>query len=106
MNDQFLIPANSKKSELILGLFTRFDLILLLVGLGLTALLVVMFQGELNSLGSIIGVLLPAFIAIFLVFPIPNYHNVLQLIINMYTFFFVRQRTYKWRGWCFRNERK
>ena len=106
MNDQFLIPANSKKSELILGLFTRFDLVLLLVGLGLTALLVVMFQGELNSLGSIIGVLLPAFIAIFLVFPIPNYHNVLQLIINMYTFFFVRQRTYKWRGWCFRNERK
>lgn len=106
MNDQFLIPANSKKSELILGLFTRFDLILLLVGLGLTALLVVMFQGELNGLGAIIGVLLPALIAIFLVFPIPNYHNVLQLIINIYTFFFVRQRTYKWRGWCFRNERK
>ena len=106
MDNQYLIPANSKKSELILGLFTRFDLILLLVGLGLTALLVVAFQGELNSLGSIIGVLLPAFIAIFLVFPIPNYHNVLQLIINMYTFFFVRQRTYKWRGWCFRNERK
>lgn len=106
MDNQYLIPANSKKSELILGLFTRFDLILLLVGLGLTALLVVAFQGELNSLGAIIGVLLPAFIAIFLVFPIPNYHNVLQLIINMYTFFFVRQRTYKWRGWCFRNERK
>lgn len=106
MNDQFLIPANSKKSELILGLFTRFDLVLLLVGLGLTALLVVMFQGELNGLGAIIGVLLPALIAIFLVFPIPNYHNVLQLIINIYTFFFVRQRTYKWRGWCFRNERK
>ena len=106
MNGQFLIPANSKKSELILGLFTRVDLILLLTGLGLTAILVVALQGELNTLGSIVGVLLPALIAIFLVFPIPNYHNVMQVIINMYSFFFVRQRIYKWRGWCFRNERK
>ena len=106
MNDQFLIPANSKKSELILGLFTKVDLILLLTGLGLTTILVVALQGELTNLGSIIGVLLPALIAIFLVFPIPNYHNVMQVIINMYSFFFVRQRIYKWRGWCFRNERK
>lgn len=106
MNGQFLIPANSKKSELILGLFTKVDLILLLTGLGLTAILVVALQGELNTLGAIIGVLLPALIAIFLVFPIPNYHNVMQVIINMYSFFFVRQRIYKWRGWCFRNERK
>ena len=106
MNGQFLIPANSKKSELILGLFTSVDFFLLLTGLGLTAILVVALQGELNTLGSIIGVLLPALIAIFLVFPIPNYHNVMQVIINMYSFFFVRQRIYKWRGWCFRNERK
>ena len=106
MDRQFLIPANSKKSELILGLFTRVDLILLLTGLGLTTILIIALQGELENLGQIIGVLIPGLIAIFLVFPIPNYHNVLQVIINMYSFFFVKQRIYKWRGWCFRNERK
>lgn len=106
MDGQYLIPANSKKSELILGLFTKVDLILLLSGLGLTTILVISLQGELNSLGAILGVLAPALVAIFLVFPIPNYHNVMQVIINMYSFFFIRQRVYKWRGWCFRNERK
>ena len=106
MRDSYLIPANSKKSELILGLFTVVDLILFGTGLIITTVLIIVFQGDLQNLWAALGVLAPALITGFLVFPIPNYHNVLQLIINIYTFFFVRQRIYKWRGWCFKDDRK
>lgn len=101
MDGRYLIPANSKKSELILGLFTTVDLILFVSGLSLTLILILAIHTD--SLMTMIMMLLPALIASFLVFPVPNYHNVLQLIINIYTFFFVRQRTYKWRGWCFKH---
>ena len=106
MRNSYLIPANSKKSELILGLFKPFDLILFGTGLAITTILIIAFQGDLHTLGAAIGVLAPALITGFLVFPVPNYHNILQLIINVYTFFFVRQRIYKWRGWCFKDDRK
>ncbi len=101
MNGRYLIPANSKKSEMILGMFTPVDLILFLSGVGLTVILMLAIRTA--SIATMILILIPALVAAFLVFPIPNYHNVLQLIINIYTFFFVRQRTYKWKGWCFRN---
>ncbi len=101
MNGRYLIPANSKKSEMILGMFTPVDLILFLSGVGLTVILMLAIRT--GSVATMIMILIPALVAAFLVFPIPNYHNVLQLIINIYTFFFVRQRTYKWKGWCFRN---
>lgn len=101
MNGNYLIPANSKKSELILGLFTKMDLILFLTGVGLTLLMMLVIKSD--SFVVMMLVLLPALISAFLVFPIPHYHNVLQLIINIYTFYFVRQRTYKWRGWCYKN---
>lgn len=105
MNNIYLIPANSKKGMLKLNLFTNVDLIILGVGVGLTVLLIIALQAMLSSLGGIFLVLLPAIIAVFLVFPIPNYHNVLQLIINIITFF-SEQRVYKWKGWCYKNERK
>jgi hypothetical protein len=101
MNGYYLIPANSKKSELKLGLFTNFDLALFLIGVGLTVIL--MLSIHTDSFVGMILILTPALIASFLVFPVPNYHNVLQLIINIYTFYFVRQRTYKWKGWCYKN---
>jgi len=101
MNGNYLIPANSKKSEMILGMFTPVDLILFLSGVGLTIILMLAIRTD--SFTGMVMILLPAAVASFLVFPIPNYHNVLQLIINIYTFFFVRQRTYKWKGWCYKN---
>ncbi|HBA37392.1 MAG TPA: hypothetical protein DCY94_01585 [Firmicutes bacterium] len=101
MNGNYLIPANSKKSEMILGMFTPVDLILFLCGVGLTFILIMAVHT--NSFVGIILLLLPALIASFLVFPVPNYHNVLQLIINIYTFYFVRQRIYKWKGWCYKD---
>ena len=97
----YLIPANSKKSMLKLGLFTTLDLVLFGCGIGLTVLLLFIVPAKgLVGMGLI---LLPALISGFLVFPIANYHNVLQLIINIYTFFFVRQRTYVWKGWCYKD---
>lgn len=101
MRGGYLIPANSKKSGLILGLFTTTDAIIFGSGVGLTLLLLLIVHAD-TFLGMAVT-LIPALIAAFLVFPIPNYHNVLQLIINIYTFFFVRPRTYKWRGWCYKN---
>jgi len=101
MNGRYLIPANSKKSEMILGMFTTVDLILFLSGIGLTIIMLMVIHTD-SFLGMIM-ILMPALVASFLVFPIPNYHNVLQLIINIYTFYFVRQRTYKWRGWCYKD---
>ena len=99
--NSYLIPANSKKSMLKLGLFTNLDLILFGSGVGLTVLLLLVLPG--NGIVSLLLTLLPALISAFLVFPIANYHNVLQLIINIYTFYFVRQRTYVWKGWCYKD---
>lgn len=99
----YLIPANSKKSMLIFGLFTTFDLILVSIGVVLTILLLVIFQP--TSFGVAIICLLPLLIGAFLVIPIANYHNVLTLIREI-IFFFYNRRNYKWKGWCYKDEFK
>lgn len=103
MNGNYLIPANSKKSGMILGLFTPIDLIIFGSGVGLTLILLIALQAA--SLSTIIAILSPALISGFLVFPVPNYHNVLQLIINMVTYFF-KPKDYIWRGWDYKNGNK
>lgn len=103
MNGNYLIPANSKKSGMILGLFTPIDLIIFGSGVGLTLILLIALQAA--SLSTIIIMLSPALISGFLVFPVPNYHNVLQLIINMVTYFF-KPKDYIWRGWDYKNGNK
>lgn len=102
MNGNFyLIPANSKKSEMILGLFTIVDLFLF--GAGVLLTIILMLAIHTDSFVGMVLILLPALISGFLVFPVPNYHNILQLIVNIYTFYFVRQRQYKWKGWCYKD---
>lgn len=98
--DNYLIPANTKKSKLILGFFTPIDLIIFGVGCTITLVLLVIFQGMNFSMALII--LMPALISGFLVVPVPNYHNVLQLLTNIFTFYLNRKRYY-WKGWCIRN---
>lgn len=93
----FLIPANSKKSMLILGAFTQFDIILFATGLGITFILV--FILPLDTLLGVIGALAPGCICGFLVMPVPNYHNVMTLIGSIYKFYTGR-RNYIWKGWC------
>jgi len=98
--NNYLIPANSKKSQLILGFFTPVDLILFGSGVGLTLILLLIIES--SSLGLILLILAPALFTSFLVLPIPNYHNVLQFIVNVYTFFSERKR-YIWKGWCYKH---
>lgn len=103
-NNQFLIPANSKKSQLILSFFTPFDLVIFLTGVGISVLLLVLIKS--NNLGVMIGLASPAILAAFLVAPVPNYHNVMTLLGNIYKYFTGRKKYY-WRGWCVGNgERK
>jgi len=99
--NNYLIPANSKKSQLILGFFTPIDLILFGSGVGITLILLLTIQSA--NMGIMLLVLAPALITGFLVMPVPNYHNVLQFIVNIYSYFSDR-RKYYWKGWCHNGE--
>ena len=103
MNKNFLIPANSKKSMLILGWFTPIDLAIFAVGCTFTLIMLLVFNNKIG-IGEMILLLSPALVATFLVMPVPNYHNVLQLITNIVMFIFGRKRFY-WKGWCVKNEK-
>lgn len=95
--NNFLIPANAKKSMLIFGLFTKFDLILFLVGIGVSLLLLVILPVE-QIMMAIIA-LLPVLITGFLVMPVPNYYNIRTLLSSAIQFY-MNQRKFKWKGWC------
>ena len=97
--NNYLIPANSKKSQLILGFFTPLDLILFSSGVGLTILLLMIIKTA--SMIEMLLILLPALVTGLLVTPVPYSHNVLQFIINVLEFIF-NPRRYYWRGWCVR----
>ncbi|MCI8670647.1 MAG: hypothetical protein HFI36_01265 [Bacilli bacterium] len=96
--NNYLIPANSKKSQLILGFFTPLDLTLFGTGVGITLILLLVIQSA--KIGVMLLILAPALITGFLVLPVPHYHNVLQFIINIYSFY-NEPRRYIWKGWCF-----
>ncbi len=93
----YLIPANSKRSLLIFGLFKPFDLILFGVGMGTTILLLMILSPA--SFAFAMLDLAPGLICGFLVLPIPNYHNTLNVIKEVYIFYTTRQR-FIWKGWC------
>lgn len=103
MNNNYLIPANSKKSMLILGFFTPIDLIIFGIGCTFTLIMLFAFNSRMD-LGAMLLVLAPALVSTFLVMPVPNYHNVLQLITNIVTFLMGRKRFY-WKGWCVKDEK-
>ena len=97
---QNLIPANSKKSMLILGIFNSTDLVIFITGIVLTFLLLLILGA--NTLKNAIIILTPALVASFLIVPIPNQHNIRTFIINVYNFY-SKPREYHWRGWCIKN---
>lgn len=101
-NNNYLIPANSKKSMLILGFFNVTDLIIFGTGLLLTFLL--LFTPK-DSLKQLLFIISPACIGAFLVLPIPNHHNIRTFIKNVYMYF-TNRRTYFWRGWCIKRGEK
>lgn len=94
----YLIPANAKKGTLIFNVFRPFDLILFCTGAGISLLALAIVPSS-NMLAVGIS-LLPGCICGLLVFPIPNYHNVLCALCSIYRFYTERRR-YVWKGWCF-----
>lgn len=98
--NNYLIPANTKKSKLILGFFTPIDLAIFGTGCTVTIIMLLIFQGM--NLTTAIIILMPALISGFLVIPVPNYHNVLQLITNIVMYSMGRKRYY-WKGWCIKD---
>ncbi len=97
----YLIPANSKKSQLIFGLFKLRDLIILLTGVLVT--LVFLFLISADSLIFIVIKLLPLCLSLILVMPIAFYHNVLDFLKEFFLFYSAEingGNQYRWRGWC------
>jgi hypothetical protein len=96
-NNTYLIPANSKKSMLILGFFNPTDLFIF--GGGCIVTVTLMLTMNTQVIKNIPFILAPALICGFLVVPLPNQHNVRTFIKNVYEYFTNRRR-YFWKGWC------
>ena len=97
--NNYLIPANSKKSQLILGFFNAVDLILFGSGVGITLILLLTIQS--TDVVVMMLILAPALITGFLVMPVPNYHNVMTFIGNILNYYSAKNpREYIWKGWC------
>ncbi len=99
--NEYLIPANSKKSQLILSVFNTVDLIIFGIGVVITISLLLVIRS--SNIWVMIGIISPALVTGFLVLPIPNYHNIRTFIKNIYLFYTSR-RQYVWKGWCVKDE--
>ena len=86
-----------------MGMFKPFDLVLFGTGILITFIFLAIMP--LSSTFVTILVLSPAVVTGFLVFPLPYYHNVLNILIEMYEFL-THTQTYVWKGWCFRSGSK
>lgn len=100
--DNYLIPANSKKSQLYFGYFNSVDLIIFGSGIVLTLILLVAIKS--SNIWVMLGIISPALITGLLVMPVPHYHNVRTFIKNIYRFYTGR-RQYIWKGWCVKDEK-
>lgn len=100
MDGNYLIPANANRGKLIFGYFRPLDLGIFAVGIVCTLILLFLLQDYMSNTLIAIVTLLPAAIAMLLVLPIPNQHNVLVLLQAIYRFYFVNRQKYVWRGWC------
>lgn len=101
MENQFLIPANSKRSMLYFGIFNKFDAILFGSGILVSLLAIMIVNGA--SAPLMMLAIMPGLVTGFLVLPIPNYHNILTIILSVVRFFTTRQK-FIWKGWCLIHE--
>ena len=97
--NQFLIPANTKRGQLLFSLFRPIDLAILITGVSITFIvLIILSNTNADSWAKILAVF-PGLLAVGLVVPIANYHNVLVAIGEIINYL-TNNRNYKWRGWC------
>lgn len=71
----YLVPANAKKGTLIFNIFRPFDLGLFSIGVVISLLALAIVPS--SNLLAVTLAMMPGCICGLLVFPIPNYHNVL-----------------------------
>src|SRR5574344_2462302 len=98
--NNYLIPANSKKSMLILGVFTMADIIMFGSGIVFTIILLLLIKT--TNIGVMILIIFPALITGCFVMPIPNYHNVLGFLTSFMSYANNRKQ-YIWKGWGVKN---
>ena len=96
-NNGYLIPANAKRGNLIFSVFRPIDLIILGVGFAISIISLIIVNTD--NVINVIVACIPLLVAVLLVIPIPNHHNVLVAIISVIQFYY-NPRTYKWKGWC------
>lgn len=99
--NNYLIPANSKKGQLMFGIFRPIDLGVLISCAFITLLLMFIIQGDAFSI--LVVKLLPLAIGILLVMPVPYYHNVL-VFIEEAIIFLMEPKQFPWKGWCAKSE--
>lgn len=97
----YLVPANTKKSILILGMLRPVDALILGIGIGISVILLLIFQNA--STWIMLISCIPMLISLLLVMPIPNYHNTLVALQSIFRFYNER-RKYIWKGWCVYDE--
>lgn len=102
--NQYLIAANTKRGQLIFNVFRPIDLGIISTGTAITFILFLIFQPDNLYVG--VAVLLPFLICAFLVLPIPNYHNDLCILQNVWRFYFKDENELVWKGWCAKDEYK
>lgn len=95
--DSSLVPANTKKATLILGLLRKSDLYLVIGGL-ISTIILLFLLSPLSPTIQILA-LIPFGLTVLLVMPIPQYHNTLCAIQSILDYYNNRQK-YIWRGWC------
>ena len=99
--NQYLIPANSKKGQLIFNIFRPIDLAVLLIGACITLILMLVFTDD--DFWLIVLKLLPIGLSALLVMPLAYYHNVLVFLEEAIIFYSKElngQNRYHWKGWC------
>jgi hypothetical protein len=97
----YLIPANAKRGNLIFNIFRPIDLLIFGIGFGISMVLIMFVP--MNNLVITLLVLAPVLVTGFLVIPIPNYHNVLMVLLSIWKYY-RSQKIFKWKGWCFYEE--
>ena len=77
------------------------DLIIFLSGLIVTFILVIFLPMQITWV-AILSIT-PGVICALLCAPIAYYHNVRQLLIELYQYF-TRRNRFVWKGWCYKDE--
>ena len=93
----YMIPANAKRGNLIFNFFRPVDLIIMLVGFFISVFSLIF--ADTDNLVIVVIACLPLLIAVFLVIPVPNHHNILVSIGSIYSYYH-NPRVYRWKGWC------